>query len=87
MKSKCDRWLAAAVCALSMFAISGAAEAYCRWVPTHYVNGYRVSGHQVCGHGYGYGRGYGYSSVRCQWVPGHWKNGYWRDGHRVCWRR
>lgn len=85
MKNKLYRWLVGVAFALSVFALSGAAEAYCRWIPTHWVNGYRVQGHQVCGSGgYYYRHGYGYT--QCRWIPGHWRNGFWREGHRVCWR-
>jgi hypothetical protein len=77
MKNKLRYALMMVFCTLSMLAISGAAEAYCRWVPTHWVNGHKVAGHQVCT---------GYNQVRCKTVGGYWRHGYWHDAHRVCWR-
>lgn len=79
MKNTLNRLLAVVVFAFSLFAISSVANAYCRWVPTHWENGYRVSGHKICSGDY--------SNVRCKWVAGYWQNGYWHEKHRVCWRR
>lgn len=69
-------WLLGVLLGLSLFTISGAAEAYCRYVPAHWQNGYRVSGHEVCRA----------SQVRCRYVEGYWRHGYWHQAHRVCWR-
>lgn len=69
--------LAVAALTTGLLGISTSAQAYCRWVPGHYMNGYYVHGHKVCGGGNYYRGGYYHRDRYCGW----------RYGRRVCWYR